>query len=59
MKQIYFNAIDWVSVKLNAVCLLGFITGDALLTNLTILATLTTITYNGVRIYKEIKNKKS
>lgn len=57
MRQVYLNAIDWMSVKLNAVCLLGFLTDDGLITALTGLATVTTIAYNGIRIYKEIKNK--
>jgi len=47
-----------MSIKLNAICLLGLISGDVLLLNLTMVATATTILYNGIKIYKEIKNKK-
>jgi hypothetical protein len=57
MRQVYLNAIDWMSVKLNAVCLLGFLTNDGLITALTGIATITTIAYNGIKIYKEIKTK--
>lgn len=58
MKQILLDSIDWFSVKLNAVCLLGFISGSSLIIGMTVAATATTIIYNGIRIYKELKNKK-
>ena len=57
MIQIIKNSIDWTSVKLNAIASIGFLTGDSLVRNLTILATLTTIIYNGLRIYNEYKNQ--
>jgi hypothetical protein len=57
MKTIYNNAIDWMSIKLNAVCFLGFFTGSNLIATLSIIATVTTIIYNAIRIFKEIKNK--
>jgi len=58
MKTLYSDAIDWVSIKLNAICLVGFFTGSSAIATLTIIATLTTIAYNSIRIYKEIKNPK-
>jgi hypothetical protein len=62
MKEIILRAIDWTSIKLNAVCTLGFLTPDKLTRNLVILATLSTLIYNSINIAKEIikfKNKKS
>lgn len=53
-----YNAIDWMSVKLNAPCLLGFISGNSFLVGLAAFASISTILYNGIRIYKELKNKK-
>ena len=57
MKQIFSHAIDWTSIKLNAVCLLGFISGSHLAVVLAVAASISTIVYNGIRIYKESKNK--
>ena len=60
MKEILIKSIDWTSIKLNAVCSLGLISTDALTRNLIIIATLSTIIYNGINITKEIikfKNK--
>jgi hypothetical protein len=60
MREIIIRAIDWTSIKLNVVCSLGLITTDRLTRNLIILATLSTIIYNGINITKEIikfKNK--
>lgn len=59
LKTFFGNSIDWLSIKLNAVCLVGFFAGSSVMATLTIMATLTTITYNSVRIYKEIRNKKT
>ena len=61
MKDIILRAIDWTSIKLNAVCTLGFLTQDKLIRNLVILATLSTLVYNSINIIKEIikfKNRK-
>ena len=55
MKSLYSNAIDWLSIKLNAICLVGFFTGSQAIATLTVITTLTTIIYNSIRIYKEIK----
>lgn len=60
MKEILIKSIDWTSIKLNAVCSLGLISTDAFTRNLIIIATLSTIIYNGINIAKEIikfKNK--
>jgi hypothetical protein len=60
MKEIITKSIDWTSIKLNAVCSLGLMTTDQLTRNLIIIATLSTIIYNGINITKEIikyKNK--
>jgi hypothetical protein len=60
MREIIIRAIDWTSIKLNIVCSLGLITTDRFARNLIILATLSTIIYNGINITKEIikfKNK--
>ena len=54
MKDIILRAIDWTSIKLNAVCTLGFLTPDKLTRNLVILATLSTLIYNSINIIKEI-----
>jgi len=59
MKQIIKDAIDWTSIKLNVVASIGFLTNDLTIRNLTIFATLTTIIYNGFRIYNEIKKLKN
>jgi len=58
MKTILKGAIDWVSVKLNAVCLIGLFTGSKLIYTLTAVATATTIIYNSIRIFKELKTHK-
>lgn len=58
MKDIINNSIDWFSIKLNAVCLLGLFNGDLISFALTVLATITTITYNVLKIKKELKSKK-
>lgn len=58
MKTLYSSTIDWLSIKLNAVCLLGFFTGNSTIATLTAIATVTTILYNSIRIYKEFKNPK-
>jgi hypothetical protein len=58
MKSLIAHAIDWNSVKLCGVSTLGFITGSHVLAILSGAAVLSTIVYNGIRIYKEFKNKK-
>lgn len=52
------EAIDWTSIKLNSVCLLGLFTGSTLIAFLTGIATASTILYNGIKIYQELKKKK-
>jgi len=59
MKTIINNSVDWVSIKLNAICLIGLIATSNLLSIFTLIATVTTILYNAIRIYKEIKENKS
>jgi hypothetical protein len=54
MREIITKAIDWTSIKLNVVCSLGLMTQDAFTRNLIIIATLSTIIYNGINITKEI-----
>lgn len=51
------NAVDWTSVKLNGVSLLGLFTGSEILIFFSCLTTASTFLYNGIRIYKELKNK--
>jgi hypothetical protein len=61
MKTMYhvFNAIDWLSIKLNVPCLLVtlFIDVAPALQWMAAIATCSTILYNGIRIYKELKSK--
>lgn len=53
------TAIDWLSIKLNGVCIVFVvISGSQLLTVLAGAATATTIIYNIIRIYKEFKRSK-
>jgi len=58
MKTLLLNSIDWVSIKLNAVSLLGLFSGEATLVAFAAIATGTTIIYNAIRIFKEIRNFK-
>lgn len=58
MKHILNNSVDWLSIKLNAICLIGLVATSNLLSTLTIIATITTITYNAIKIYKEVKSEK-
>jgi len=57
MKTMLNHTIDWMSIKLNAVCLLGFFTGSTIIATLSVIATFTTIIYNAIRIVKELKKK--
>lgn len=57
MKDLVIHAIDWVSVKLTAFPLLGIFSGIGWLQVLSAIGIASTIIYNGIRIYKEIKNK--
>jgi len=62
MRQIFLNAIDWTSVKMNAICTIGLITNDVFVRDLVIAATMSTLIYNGINIVKEIykfKNRKN
>jgi len=58
MRNIIVHSIDWLSIKLNVVCMLGFMLGDSSLSNLIALGTVSTIVYNTVKIYQALKNKK-
>ena len=58
-RQIMQNSIDWFSIKLNIVCLIGFTAKSDIIWALTIMATLTTIIYNSIKIYREFKKIKS
>lgn len=54
------NAIDWVSIKLNTpgiIILLAIDTSTAVKV-FGLLSIISTIVYNSIRIYKEIRNKK-
>lgn len=52
------TAIDWVSMKLTGISVVfALITGGSLMTVLALIATGSTIVYNIIRIYKEVKNK--
>ena len=57
MKNLVQHGVDWVSIKLNLVCFVGILAQSQLLNTFTILATITTITYNLIKIYKEVNNK--
>lgn len=57
MRNILVHSIDWLSIKLNVVCMLGFMLGDDSLNNLISLGTLTTILYNSIKIYQVLSNK--
>lgn len=57
MRNIIIDSIDWFSVKLNLVCILGFVTGSTIVAFMAGIATASTIIYNAIRIYKELKNK--
>lgn len=59
MKYIIINAIDWMSVKLTGAslpCLL--LINPNIGAWLAIIMFSSTIIYNGIRIYKELKNRK-
>jgi hypothetical protein len=59
MWQIINNSIDWVSVKFTfGSIFLAAITWNGFLAILSGVALLSTVVYNGIRIYKELKNKK-
>jgi hypothetical protein len=59
MKEILYSSIDWLSIKLNGACIaLAFITGEGWLKALAAIATISTIVYNSIRIYKEFKQPK-
>ena len=53
------HIIDWTSIKLMGVSvLLVAITWSAFTGSLSLIALLTTIVYNGIRIYKELRRAK-
>jgi hypothetical protein len=55
--QIILGAVDWLSVKLTGLCITVLFIGSGILTALSAVAICTTIIYNSIRIYKEIKQK--
>ena len=57
MRSVLVHSIDWLSIKLNVVCMLGFMLGDSSLNNLIALGTLTTIIYNAIKIYQALSSK--
>jgi hypothetical protein len=58
MRNIVVHSIDWLSIKLNMFCMIGFMLGDSSLNNLISLGTVSTIVYNTIKIYQALKNKK-
>lgn len=59
MKIDLFHTIDWNSFKMNGISVaLAVITMQKLLIIATILSVASTFIYNGIKIYKELKNKK-
>jgi large-conductance mechanosensitive channel len=59
MWQIIGNSIDWLSVKFTIGSIfLAAITWNAFIGVLSVFALVSTIVYNGIRIYKELKHKK-
>jgi hypothetical protein len=58
MKIDLFETIDWNSFKLNfSSVVLAVITMQKVLIIATILSVASTFIYNGIKIYKELKNK--
>ncbi len=55
--QILDHAIDWTSVKISSLTLLGIFSGVTVLQVLSAIGIATTILYNGIRIYKELKKR--
>ena len=55
--QILDHAIDWTSIKISSFTILGIFSGLTWLQWLSAFGILTTIIYNGIRIYKELKKK--
>jgi hypothetical protein len=54
-----FNAIDWLSVKLNVALIPIFLVETSIIMKgLALAATLSTLVYNGIRIYKELQKPK-
>lgn len=59
MRVDFQEVIDWTSIKLCGVTVfLGVITWSKVMGVLSIIAVASTIIYNGIRIYKELKRKK-
>lgn len=57
MRSVLVHSIDWLSIKLNVVCMLGFMLGDSSLNNLIALGTVSTIVYNAIKIYQALSSK--
>lgn len=59
MLGIIYHAVDGLSLKLTGICYVPLMINASTLTLwMAGLATLSTIIYNSIRIYKELKNKK-
>lgn len=56
MKNLLSHALDWTSVKLTAFPLLGIFTGITWLQLFSAAGIAVSMAYNGIRIYKELKN---
>lgn len=56
--KIIKECIDWTSIRLNLVSIIGFISQDEIIFGLSVIATSSTILYNGINIYKHITKKK-
>ena len=55
--QIVDNAVDWTSVKISSFTILGIFSGLTWLQWLSVVGIASTIIYNDIRIYKELKKK--
>ena len=56
--KIIKECIDWTSVKLNLISVIGFVSQDEIIFGLSVVATGSTIIYNGLNIYKYFNKKK-
>ena len=55
----YLIAIDWLSVKLTTLAIPFLFLGSGVVQTLGVVVMLSTFAYNVIRIYKEVKKKKS
>lgn len=52
------ECIDWTSIRLNLISLIGFASQDNIIFGMSFLATGSTIIYNGINIYKYFSKKR-